>query len=74
MADARRQPLCEHCDVLDSVLKDLLGPHVASVIVTRVRRKLHGQDEENPSSTAKAKFVPHDATSVHPHSSVIQSG
>jgi hypothetical protein len=50
MADARGQPLCEHCDVLDSVLKDLLGPQVASVIMTRVRPKMHSQDE-NPSSS-----------------------
>jgi len=43
--------LCEHCDVLDSVLLNLVGRKVMGVIMKRVRAELHAPiDKLDPSS------------------------
>lgn len=41
----RQYPMCDHCDALEKVLTDLMGPKVANAVRKRVSRKLHGETE-----------------------------
>ena len=33
--------MCEHCNSLESVLKEVVGPKVAEVLMKRVRSRMH---------------------------------
>jgi cytochrome c2 len=41
--------MCEHCCSLEGVLKELVGPKVAEVLMKRVRSRMHDVSFSNES-------------------------
>lgn len=37
--------MCDHCDVLASILSDLVGSEASKVVTKRVRTRMHGDSE-----------------------------
>ena len=43
----RGQVLCDHCDAVNTVLVNLMGPKVTDVIMKRVKAALHDPPTDN---------------------------
>lgn len=55
--------MCEHCEVVKHVLVELTGPQVASVIMKRVQKRLHGEMQAKDSQGDLTHVASLDSTS-----------